>query len=469
MKPLKYKSVFHIYLIFFILLITMIATGFGMLIYNITLIKPDGQFKISKWPIDFTQEFSHYIVFTKDGVPLINQPGLKLLQDNNLWVQIIDTNGDEIQTFDKPSEILSHHSPSSLINLYQNGTEKYSVFFGSVQWEDREWTYLIGFPLPISKIILHVNRDRFKTFKPIVFVILCIMLLVLVLSTFIYGFIMARQIKKIRQNIRAVASRTYIPTTSNDSFSEIYEELNTLNSEIKSTDEARAKDEKLREEWITNITHDLKTPLSPIKGYAELISTLDSEIEPYELRRYGYLLLKNTAYAEGLINDLKLTYQLKNQMLPLSKHTQNIVRFTKELLVDLLNNPEFELRDISFYSSKEIIEFSFDEMLLKRALNNLLTNALIHNNADTHIFVSIKVENGIIISIQDDGYGMNQEELDNLFVRYYRGENTTAKPEGSGLGMAIARQIIELHDGSISARSEIKVGTCITIKFLAQN
>ncbi len=468
MKPLKYKSVFHIYLIFFILLIILIATGFGILIYNITLIKPDGQVKISKWPIDFTKEFSHYIVFAKDGTPLINQSGLKLLQENNLWVQIIDTNGDEIQTFDKPSEILSHHSPSSLINLYQNGTEKYSVFFGSLQWGDKEWTYLIGFPLPISKIILYVNKDRFATFKPIVFVILSIMLLALVLSTFIYGLIMARQIKKIRKNIRAIASRTYIPTTSNDSFSEIYEELNTLNSEIKSTDEARAKDEKLREEWITHITHDLKTPLSPIKGYAELISTLDSEIDPYELRRYGHILLKNTAYAEGLINDLKLTYQLKNQMLPLHKQTQNIVRFTKELLVDLLNNPEFELRDVSFYSSSEILELAFDEMLLKRALNNLLINALIHNSKDTQIAVSVQAGDSIAIIIQDNGYGMTQEELEHLFVRYYRGENTAAKPEGSGLGMAIAKQIIQLHGGSISAKSERGSGTCMTITFPLQ-
>lgn len=160
------------------------------------------------------------------------------------------------------------------------------------------------------------------------------------------------------------------------------------------------KNEKLREEWIANITHDLKTPLSPIKGYAELISDPDSETEPDEIRKYGGIILKNTAYAEELINDLKLTYQLKNEMLPLNKSRQNIIRFAKELVIDLLNNPEYESRDISFYSPVENAEFFFDRVLLKRALNNLLTNALVHNNKDTKVTVSIKMGDKIQINIQ---------------------------------------------------------------------
>ena len=439
-----------------------------MIIYNITIQKPNGQVEISKWPIDFTNDFSEYITFT-DDVPRIKQSGLKLLQDNSLWLQIIDTNGDEIQSFDKPQEIPSHYSPSDMLNIYQNGIGNYSVFFESVQSGDKEWTYMIGFPVRIFKVILYVNEDRFATFKPVVLIMFGVMLLLLIISSFIYSLIVSKQMKQIRKSIREVASRTYLPVPSSGSFGDVYEELNTLNSEIRSSDEARAKDEKLREEWIANITHDLKTPLSPIKGYAELISAADSGTEPDELRKYGGIILRNTAYAEELINDLKLTYQLKNEMLPLNKSKQNIVRFTKELVIDLLNNPDYELRNISFYSTSENIELSFDTVLLKRALNNLLTNALVHNTQDTEVSVSIKAENCIKISIQDNGCGMKKEELDNLFVRYYRGENTTAKPDGSGLGMAIAKQIIELHRGNIGAESKPGSGTCITIEFPVQN
>ena len=468
MKRSGYKSAFHIYVIFFILLIGTLAAGIGMVVYNITIQKPDGQVGLSKWPIDFTNDFSEYIVFTGD-VPQIKQSGLKLLQENDLWFQIIDANGNEIQSFDKPQGVPSHYSPSAILNIYQNGIGKDSVFLRNLHSGDKEWTYMIGFPVQISKVTMYVSGDRFTTFKPVVFVMFGVTLLLLVIAGFLYSFLVAKQTTHIRKSIREIASRTYIPVLNNGSFGDIYEELNAMNAEIRSSDEARVKDEKLREEWIANITHDLKTPLSPIRGYAELISAQDSETGPDELKEYGDIILKNTAYAETLINDLKLTYQLKNGMLPLHKSRQNIVRFTKELVIDLLNNPEYEDRNISFFSTDDTIELTFDAVLLKRALNNLITNALVHNNRKTEISVFVRSGDRIKISVQDNGCGMKKEELDNLFVRYYRGENSAEKPEGSGLGMAIAKQIIELHGGSILAESEPGSGTCITIEFAKQN
>lgn len=468
MKRSGYKSAFHIYVIFFILLIGTLAAGVGMVIYNITIQKPDGQVELSKWPIDFTNDFSEYIVFTGD-VPHVKQSGLKLLQENDLWLQIIDANGNEIQSFDKSQGVPSHYSPSAILNIYQNGIGKDSVFLGNLHLGDKEWTYMIGFPVQISKVTMYVSGDKFTTFKPVMFVMFGVTLLLLVIAGIIYSFLVAKQTKHIRKSIREIASRTYLPVSNNGSFGDIYEELNAMNAEIRSGDEARAKDEKLREEWIANITHDLKTPLSPIKGYAELISAQDSETGPDELKEYGDIILKNTAYAEALINDLKLTYQLKNGMLPLHKSRQNIVRFTKELVIDLLNNPEYEDRNISFFNTDDTIELTFDAVLLKRALNNLITNALVHNNTETEISVSVRSGDRIKISVQDNGCGMKKEELDNLFVRYYRGENSAEKPEGSGLGMAIAKQIIELHGGSIWAESEPGSGTCIIIEFAKQN
>lgn len=468
MKRSGYKSAFHIYIIFFILLVGTIIAGFSMIIYNITIQKPDGQTVLSKWPIDFTESFSDYIGFVDDA-PRVNQSGLKLLQENSLWIQIIDSNGDEVQSFDKPLEIPVHYSASGLMRLWQNGTVDFSVFTGSIKSGGKEWTYLVGFPVRIYKMTVYVNKDRFATAKPIVIVMLSVMLLLLIISGFVYSLIITNQISRMRKSVREIASRTYMPVVNNGSFSDVYEEFNALNSEIKSSDESRAKNEKLREEWITNITHDLKTPLSPIRGYAELISNPDSETEPDEIKKYGGIILKNTAYAEELINDLKLTYQLENEMLPLNKNRQNIVRFVKELVIDLLNNPEYESRNIAFYSTGENMEFSFDRVLMKRALNNLLTNALVHNSKDTEVIVSIKTEDRIQINIRDYGRGMSKEELDNLFIRYYRGTKTEAKPEGSGLGMAIARQIIELHGGSILAESKPGSGTSVIIDFPIQN
>ncbi len=440
-----------------------------MVLYNITIYKPDGTAELSRWPIEFTEDFNEYIGID-DGKPIVSDSGLQLLQDNRLWLQIIDENGEEIFSYHKPEMVVTHYTPSALINGNQNKVGEDTIFLGSIVTKTCEWTYIIGFPIHISKITIYGNGDRLETFKPIVLGMLGVTLILLIASSIIYSYFIARQLKQIRGSIKSISARTYISVEDRGSFHDVYEELNTLNDEIKIADEARKRDEKLREEWIANVTHDLKTPLSLIKGYVELISTTDDEIPLEELKQYGDVIRKNLTYAEDLINDLKLTYQLKNGMLPLNRSQQNLVRFTKELMIDLINHPEYRNRKICYIGTDEDIKFSFDTMLLKRAVNNLLVNALIHNQEDTEINVSVNaVNNCIYMMIQDNGEGMDQEELDHLFTRYYRGEKMKTKPEGTGLGMAIAAQIVELHGGEIRVESEKGHGTSMILEFAVQS
>jgi|GEM_PF-1324430 len=139
---------------------------------------------------------------------------------------------------------------------------------------------------------------------------------------------------------------------------------------------------------------------------------------------------------------------------------------------DFQSKAVLKIRDIQIdtdsKANSEII-YCFDETLLKRALNNLIYNALIHNPADTEIHVALQAGNKISITIEDNGNGMSAEEVDKLFQRYYRGTNTEEKAEGTGLGMAIAKQIIEIHDGEIHVESQKNAGTMITITFPVSN
>jgi len=141
----------------------------------------------------------------------------------------------------------------------------------------------------------------------------------------------------------------------------------------------------------------------------------------------------------------------------------------KESIIDILNNPDYSDRNISFMGEDRKISYSFDEQLLKRAINNLIMNALIHNPEDTVIRIGIQTTDQTRITIEDNGRGMDAEEVNKLFQRYYRGTNTDEKAKGTGLGMAIAKQIIELHGGDIFVESALAVGTNITICFPQSN
>lgn len=464
MKRSGVQSVFHIYAIFFILLIGIIAAGFGMFLYYITIEKPDGQIAITRWPIDFARDFSKHIVFDQ-GKPVIRQTGLQLLRDNHAWVQILDENGEVIQSYNTPEDSPHHYTPADLLDISGIVQGAYTVFPGSIRSGSQILTYLVGLPVPVTRVTSFVNQDRYDTLKPVVWVMFAVALVLLILSTLVYGGVVTRQMDRIRTAIREIATRTFKPAPGEGAFRDLYIELNALNREIQASDEARAKTDRFREEWMANITHDLKTPLSPIRGYAELLADQDAEIETGEIRQYGGVILKNAAYAEQLIDDLKLTFQLKNDLLVLHRQKQNLVRFTRELIIDLLNDPEYSQREISFFCPCDNIPFSFDPVFLKRAFSNLLANALVHNSHQTEISVTIHVDGSIQISFQDNGQGINPDELDRLFERYYRGNNMETRTDGTGLGMAIARQIIEQHGGNIRAESQVGSGTCITVEF----
>ena len=153
-------------------------------------------------------------------------------------------------------------------------------------------------------------------------------------------------------------------------------------------------------------------------------------------------------------------------MIPLKKEEQNLVRFLRELVIDILNTPEYEQRLIHFETAGDTLLFSFDSTLLTRAFRNLILNAFLHGEPDTQVSLHISREgNTQLILVSDDGRGIPEQDLENVFCRYYRGTGAGAKPEGSGLGLAIAQNIVQLHGGTISVSSRPGEGTSFRICF----
>ncbi|MDI3311472.1 MAG: HAMP domain-containing sensor histidine kinase, partial [Thermoanaerobacterium sp.] len=214
--------------------------------------------------------------------------------------------------------------------------------------------------------------------------------------------------------------------------------------------------------WISNISHDLKTPLSSIKGYAELLTNPEYKISNEEIIKYANIILNKTNYMEELIEDLRLNEKLKNKVLTIEKTKENLTQFLREVIIEILNHPDYENRVIHYNPLDENIEYTFDKNLFERSISNLIYNALIHNDKDTEVIVNLYKNDKIYIEIKDNGKGISEVDLKNLFNRYYRGTNTDIH-KGSGLGMSIAKEVIETHGGIISVESEINKGTNIKI------
>lgn len=467
MKRSGYRTIFHIYLIFFLSLLGAVLLAGCLIFMTLSIQTSDGTIAKSDWPKTFTEDFKDQIIFI-NASPQVKQAGIELLQDNRVGIQILDPSGCEVFSYQEPEQANTIYSHVELLQLFQAGkleSSETTSFVGTASNAGTDYIYILYFPVDVSKVTMYVNGERFAGGKTIILPILSALLLLVLISGILYGIFTTKAIKRLTTSIQEISVRSYLPIQDHGVFHDLYDSLNTLDEEIKASDQLRLQIDKMREEWISNITHDLKTPLSPIKGYAEIIQETGGKSQEQN-RRYAGIMLKNVSYMETLIDDLKLTYQLENGMIPVNREEKNIVRFLKELAIDILNTPEYENRTIHFESTEETVLFSFDQTLFTRAFRNLIINAFVHGDEHTEVTLSLLHDNSSLkICVADNGKGMESETIEHLFDRYYRGTNTDQKPEGSGLGLAIAKGIIEIHGGTISVSSIPTVGTTFQIKF----
>lgn len=471
----KLNPLFRLFAVYLLLVVLFITAGIGLFYFLFSIPEPEG-LSLASWPSTFTDNFSVWMENDK-GTLQIEEIGLKRLDEYGLWLQVIDESGQEVFSHNKPEDFPTSYTASELMSFststYADGN---TIFVSSFEKAGRTWNYLIGFPYDVGKYILYYNGEAVSrlrsvftssTFTPSVFAPFVLVVFFAGMALFlIYGVWLTRQTGKIVKGIGNISRRDYKTLPEKGIFGSIYMALNKMDEEIRHSDQIKEETDRVRREWITNITHDLKTPLSPVKGYAELLAD-GTDVDAKAAQEYGTIILKNVDYAEKLMNDLKLTYQLESGAFPFHPQQVRLVRYLKELVIDIANDPTFSNRDIEFESESNLSELTvaIDPDLFRRAVGNLVVNALVHNPPDTKVIVSVSEDKqkGICITVRDNGVGIKEAEQAELFTRYYRGTNTKEKPEGSGLGLAIAKQIVVLHGGDIAVKSKSGEGTEFSI------
>lgn len=265
--------------------------------------------------------------------------------------------------------------------------------------------------------------------------------------------------------MRSQSKKNFLNQCAQFFYKELFMQLNILAEKLKQKETDQIALEKNRREWLSGITHDLKTPLAYIQGYASMISAEKYEWTDRELNEFGKKIEEKSRHIKDLIDDLNLSFQSKDGKISVCKKNTEMVEYMRNVILDIANLPCFSAYTFSFDSNTKTAFLKIDTTLMQRVLQNILMNAVVHNPPETEIVVSlIKKKEAFIIQITDNGDGMLEETKRNLFERYYRGTSTEHPTEGSGLGMAIAKKFVELHDGSIYVESVLKQGTTICIK-----
>ncbi|ABV63642.1 HAMP domain-containing sensor histidine kinase [Bacillus pumilus] len=276
-----------------------------------------------------------------------------------------------------------------------------------------------------------------------------------------------------RNKLQEPTNRKGIPISKNKKgrikreyrlFEDILKTMDQLTLTLKENEENRRKIQTTREEWIAGLSHDLKTPLSTIYGYGLMLESDQYQWSKEEVMEMGQVIREKSEYMSTLIEDLNLTYRLKNGALPINRKPVELGEFLASIMDEFSRSSFSEDFSSSFEDQTNGVIFEIDKAWFRRVIENLLANAVKHNQKGTHITAVLSETNEEIrIEMKDNGCGMAQETVDHLFNRYYRGTNTNDPTNGTGLGLAIAKELVLLHDGDIQVESEPGAGTTIAI------
>lgn len=457
---MRFKLTFRY--IIMVLISTILLLGSAFLV--LTFFEDNDQNNTETNPTLFAYNFQNDIRQDENEEIYLSEEGREALIAEEAWLQILNDEGYVMQAYNTPDYVADHYSPIEItyMNLSRSYNPSYLYEFGITAGGTN---YLVAIPTGSWLVYtLEIDQQMIRQFNQIMLVLTAIIL-------FVMGYIFSQRIAKpVTQIIGGVENLSvgdYEMTYKEKGlYKSIFASLNQLGQRLKNSETERAKTKEQREKWTSNISHDLKTPLSTIKGYSEILTDADYPLNPGEIEKYSNSIYEKSIYMEEMIEELRLNEALMQKGIVLNKEKGNLTLFVKELVIDILNHPDYAERKLHFNAPEEDVLYSFDKNLMKRSIENLIYNAFLHNDEETEVIVSIKEESdGIRIEIVDDGRGMDQETVEKLFQRYYRGSSTKSY-KGTGLGMSIAKEVIEAHAGEIRVESAVGKGTTINIRLI---
>lgn len=406
------------------------------------------------------EDYAHLIVETDAGgvVTNIENVDVSIFNNDELKLRVTLISPDGTAVFDTNAEIGrmdNHGNRPEVLDAEKNGHGKAiresstlgkSTFYYAVRLKD-------GYVLRVAKEAgsqLSVYLSAFPLIGG-----LCVVLL---LACFIFGRYLAKSIidpiDMLAENLDETESI------------KVYKELVPFVNTIRTQHDDILKNANLRQEFTANVSHELKTPLTSISGYSELIESGMAGKD--DIERFAREIHKSSSRLLILINDIIRLSQLDQCYIPEKVHEEIDLYEVAKTSVDML---EFSAQKnsvtINLRGSRQMV--IADRQMMEELIYNLCDNAIRYNKKDGKVDVTVSrnLINEIVVEVRDTGIGISEENQQRIFERFYRVDKSRSKSTGgTGLGLAIVKHIISHHENArLELDSELGIGTSIRIIF----
>ena len=416
-----------------------------------------------------TEELTAELQENGDGTYFVSERGKQILAERDAWAVLVqDGTGDVVWYSENlPAEIPLHYTAAQIsadtlgyIEDYPTTTaarENDLLIMGhpkETYWKSMWNTYDLS-------LIKNLPRNAVMIF-----------LVNLLVVFLIYAFSTSGIVRYIRPLIRGSEAlpeeRVYV--REKGLFTDLAHSVNEASEKLKIQEQELKKKERARANWISGVSHDIRTPLSMVMGYAAQMED-DAEL-PDEARKRAQMIRLQSVKMKNLVNDLNLASKLEYQMQLLHMERISLAAVVRQTVAEFANL-DFEEKYPICFEAKEGSGRGMirgDKDLLCRAIGNILTNSQVHNPDGCGIMVETDAGDGaFVIRLEDDGIGIGEEELQKLqsTPHYMMSDGGVEEPR-HGLGLLIVRQIVAAHGGTVlldHGRQEEKGGFAVEMHF----
>ncbi len=372
------------------------------------------------------------------------------LKSSDAWAIFIDEETKQVkwQTANLPKSIPLSYTLSDIASLTRGYIDGYPTFTGKAE------NGLIVLGYPKDKFWKHMwpSWDYYTIARlpKLVLLVLAANAAFIFLIYMVANSKLLKSIRPIVTGIQNLPSGKPVYVNEKGLLSELAFHINRTAEILQSQNNQLQKKETARANWIAGVSHDIRTPLSMVMGYAGQLAE-DTDLTD-EKRQKAAVIVKQSKRMRNLINDLNLASKLEYNMQPINTKKENIIAIVRQIVVDYINMDIDDRHPLEWETDESLTlcPVTADKDLIKRAISNLIQNSINHNEQGCKIYVKVSVNNkkcSIIVS--DDGIGATDEQIEKLnHTPHYMVCDENVTEQRHGLGLLIVKQIAAAHNGT---------------------
>lgn len=387
------------------------------------------------------------------------------------WLEVLDQDKNVIKVIGEKKDELTYYSEHELLKGLENDEDQayYYSLTSYNKLDDSEWLLL---KIPRKAVDISINSDPFVAYfnhslSYYVFTGVGMILLLIV----VYSYLVARRIRKplriITLGLKQMIEGNYdtrIILKAEKEFVQIGETFNYMADVIAKTTEEKRQAEESKKRLMVDLSHDLKTPITSIQGFAQALVEGRGEDEERQKRYLSYIYNKSSQVTKLIQNMLELL-KIDSPDFLLRMERQELGEFIREIIADSYGEIEQKNFVLHLNVPEEEVYASFDAELLSSVIHNLISNALIYNPPGTHLRVEVIPSDHVVaIEIADTGVGIPEELWSSMFDPFVRGDKARTASGGTGLGLSIAMKNTEKMGGTLHLSRRKKESTVFTIR-----